>query len=97
MQCGLVGSYDPWNRDADPWDGQPGLDPSPVPEPDLQLLYQTHPNYVQRVARAALQSVQDGYLRPTDAARWLSTRHTRLFHRKITMTQTKPDRQREVT
>ncbi|HET9389064.1 MAG TPA: alpha/beta hydrolase domain-containing protein [Steroidobacteraceae bacterium] len=69
VACGLVGSYDPWNRDADPWDGQPGFDPSPTPEPDLQLLYQTHLNYVQRVTGATLKSVQDGYLRPADAAK----------------------------
>ncbi|HEY3785929.1 MAG TPA: alpha/beta hydrolase domain-containing protein [Steroidobacteraceae bacterium] len=66
VQCGLVGSYDPWNRDADPWDGQAGLDPSPTPEPDLQVLYETHPSYVQRVTRATAQSVIDGFLRPAD-------------------------------
>jgi hypothetical protein len=66
-QCGFIGSYDPWNHDSDPWDGQPGFDPSPVPEPDLQQLYSTHQSYVQHVAAAALQSTLDGYLRPVDA------------------------------
>ncbi|HVO49073.1 MAG TPA: alpha/beta hydrolase domain-containing protein [Steroidobacteraceae bacterium] len=64
--CGLTGSYDPWNRDSDPWDGQAGLDPSPTPEPDLQVLYSTHANYVERVTGATLQSVAGGYLRPAD-------------------------------
>ncbi len=68
-QCVYVGSYDHWNRDSDSWDGQAGLDPSPTPEPDLQLLYQTHANYVQRVTRATLQSVENGYLLPADGAR----------------------------
>jgi hypothetical protein len=65
-QCYLVGAYDPWNHDSDLWDGQAGLDPSPTPEPDLQVLYPSHQSYVERVAAAALQSVKDGYLRPAD-------------------------------
>ena len=68
-QCGFIGSYDPWNHDSDPWDGQVGYDPSPTPEPDLQLLYGNHANYVQRVAGAALQSVKYGFLRPVDGAK----------------------------
>jgi Alpha/beta hydrolase domain len=65
-QCYLAGAYDPWNHDSDLWEGQAGLDPSPTPEPDLQVLYSSHQNYVERVAAAALQSVKDGYLRPAD-------------------------------
>ena len=65
-QCYFVGAYDPWDHDSDPWDGQAGFDPSPTPEPDLQLLYPSHQTYVERVAAAALQSVQGGYLRPAD-------------------------------
>jgi hypothetical protein len=68
-QCWLTGSFDPWNHDSDVWDGQAGFDPSPTPEPDLQLLYSTHQNYVQRVTTATLQSVRSGYLRAADAAR----------------------------
>jgi hypothetical protein len=64
--CGYGGSYDPWNHDLDLWDGQAGMDPSPTPEPDLQMLYFSHQNYVERFAAAALQSVKDGYLLPTD-------------------------------
>jgi hypothetical protein len=68
-QCGFIGSYDPWNHDSDLWDGQAGFDPSPTPEPDLQLLYSSHQNYLQRVAGSALQSIKSGYLRPVDAAK----------------------------
>ncbi len=63
-----AGAYDPWNRDSDPWDGQTGLDPSPTPEPDLSLLYPSHANYVHRVTASAAKSVQEGFLRPRDAA-----------------------------
>lgn len=65
-QCSFTGSFDRWNHDSDSWDGQSGLDPSPTPEPDLQLLYLTHDNYVEHVAAAAWQSIEDGYLRPID-------------------------------
>jgi hypothetical protein len=68
-QCGLVGSFDPWNHDADTWDGRPGFDPSPAPEPDLQLLYPTHGDYVQKVAAATAQSIKDGFVRPADGAK----------------------------
>ena len=61
------GTHDMWNRDGDSWDGQPGLDDSPTPEPDLQLLYPSHVDYVRKVAKAALRSTQDGFLRPRDA------------------------------
>ena len=76
-QCYLAGAYDPWNHDSDLWDGQAGLDPSPTPEPDLQVLYPTHQNYVERFAAAALQSVKDGYLRPADGVQLaLDAAHT---------------------
>ena len=67
--CYLAGAFDPWNHDSDLWDGQAGFDPSPTPEPDLQVLYPTHENYVERFAAAALQSVKDGYLRPADGVK----------------------------
>ena len=68
-QCGLVGSFDPWNHDGDAWDGRPGFDPSPTPEPDLQLLYSTHEDYVQRVAAATAQLMKDGFVRPADGTK----------------------------
>jgi hypothetical protein len=68
-QCGLVGSFDPWNHDSDPWDGRAGFDPSPDPEPHLQVLYPTHEDYVQRVTAATARSIRDGYVRPADGAR----------------------------
>jgi hypothetical protein len=61
------GTHDTWNRDGDSWDGQAGLDDSPTPEPDLQLLYPSHEDYVRKVVKAALGSTQDGFLRPRDA------------------------------
>ncbi len=68
-QCYFVGAYDPWNDDADSWDGLPGFDPSPFPEPALTVLYPTHFNYVERVGSAALKAASGGYLRPADAAK----------------------------
>jgi Alpha/beta hydrolase domain len=68
-QCYFTGAFDPWNHDADPWDGQPGFDPSPSPEPDLKALYGSHQNYVERVVGASLKAVSLGYLRPLDAAK----------------------------
>lgn len=69
VQCALVGSYDPWNHDSDPWDRQPGLDPSPFPEPALRVLYPTHLNYVEQVTRATVQSIASGYVRPADGVK----------------------------
>ena len=62
-----LGAYDAWNRDSDAWDGQLGLDPSPTPEPDLQVLYPSHADYVRRVSASALRSVESGFMRPSDA------------------------------
>jgi hypothetical protein len=67
LPCALMGSFDPWNHDSDPWDGQAGRDPSPTPEPDLQLLYGTHTGYVLRVGVAAAGSAAGRFLRPADA------------------------------
>jgi len=61
------GTHDTWNRDGDSWDGQAGLDDSPTPEPDLQLLYPSHADYLRKIVEATLRSTQDGFLRPTDA------------------------------
>lgn len=61
------GTYDRWNRDSDTWDGQVGLDVSPTPEPDLQLLYPTRSDYLRKVAEATLRSTLAGFLRPRDA------------------------------
>jgi hypothetical protein len=58
-QCYFTGAFDPWNHDADPWDGQP----------DLKALYGSHQNYVERVVGASLKAVSLGYLRPLDAAK----------------------------
>ena len=64
--CFLAGARDPWNGDADPWDGQEGQDPSPTPEPVLSELYASHEGYVWRVAIAALFSSLRGYVLPED-------------------------------
>ena len=61
------GTHDTWNRDGDSWDGQAGLDDSPTPEPDLQLLYPSHADYLRKIVEATLRSTQDGFLRPSDA------------------------------
>ena len=66
--CFLWGTSDPWNGDSDTWDGQEGFDVSPTPEPDVQMLYGSHADYVARVAAAAARSVADGFLRRKDAA-----------------------------
>jgi len=63
-----AGAYDPWDEDSDPWDGQPGLDPSPTPEPVLQTLYPTHVDYVNQVSASAAAAVASGYFLPADAA-----------------------------
>ncbi len=65
--CVLWGTSDSWNRDSDAWDGQEGLEVSPTPEPDVQVLYGSHREYFGRVAAATLRSVTQGFLRPRDA------------------------------
>ena len=71
--CILAGSRDPWNGDADAWDGQAGLDPSPTPEPVLSELYASHEDYVRRVTVAALISTLRGYVLPQDVAAIVQT------------------------
>ena len=47
---------------TDPWDAQPGLDPSPDPEPSLATLYRTKHNYLEQYEEATEQSVARGFL-----------------------------------
>jgi hypothetical protein len=60
--CVLFGATDPWDGDSDPWDAQPGLDPSPDPEPSLATLYGTRHNYLERYEEATEESVEQGFL-----------------------------------
>jgi hypothetical protein len=60
--CVLFGATDPWDGDSDPWDAQPGLDPSPDPEPSLATLYGTRHNYLEQYEEAAEQSADQGFL-----------------------------------
>jgi hypothetical protein len=64
--CVLFGAHDPWNDDADAWDGVPGFDPSPTPEPRLSSLYPNHQIYVHKVEEAAIESTLQGFLLPRD-------------------------------
>jgi hypothetical protein len=60
--CILFGATDPWDGDTDAWDGQPGVDPSPTPEPSLAALYGTKLNYLVRYELATWQSSLEGFL-----------------------------------
>jgi hypothetical protein len=60
--CVLFGATDPWDGDSDPWDAQPGLDPSPDPEPSLALLYRTKHHYLDEYEEAVEQSIDRGFL-----------------------------------
>jgi hypothetical protein len=64
--CVLGGATDPWNGDADTWDGQAALDPSPTPEPVLADLYPTQVHYEFRYALAGLTQVLRGFILPRD-------------------------------
>lgn len=64
--CFLFGAVDPWNGDADAWDGT-GRDPSPTPEPTLAALYGKESTYVKAVKESAYALVAQGFLRPRDA------------------------------
>jgi hypothetical protein len=64
--CVLFGAHDPWDGDADAWDGLPGFDPSPTSEPNLRALYPSHHDYVLQVEKAAIVSVFAGFLLPED-------------------------------
>jgi hypothetical protein len=66
--CVLFGAHDPWNGDSDAWDGLPGFDPSPTPEPKLSVLYPSHHLYVREVEKAAIESVFSGFLLPEDVS-----------------------------
>ena len=65
--CVLFGATDPWDGDTDAWDGQPGVDPSPTPEPSLAALYGTKLNYLLQYELATGISVSRGFLLPDDA------------------------------
>lgn len=64
--CFLFGTVDPWNSDADPYDGGV-FDLTPTPEPSLSVLYGTEFRYVAAVAASAIRNALLGYLRPYDA------------------------------
>jgi hypothetical protein len=60
--CVLFGATDPWDGDSDAWDGHPGLDPSPDPEPSLVNLYGTRHNYLKQYEEATEESIARGFL-----------------------------------
>jgi hypothetical protein len=62
----LFGATDPWDGDSDAWDGQPGLDPSPTPEPSLAALYGTRHHYLEQYEEATEDSIQQGFLLRSD-------------------------------
>jgi Alpha/beta hydrolase domain len=64
--CVLFGAADPWDGDTDAWDGVAGLDPSPTPEPSLEVLYGTKLSYLIQYGFAAERSVFEGFLLPED-------------------------------
>lgn len=64
--CFLFGASDPWNHDANTYDGS-AVDPSPTAEPNLVDLYGNKTKYVFAVSASAVQLVFQGYLRPYDA------------------------------
>jgi hypothetical protein len=65
--CILFGATDAWDGDTDAFDGKPGLDPSPTPEPSLTALYGTRINYLVRYELATWQSMLQGFLLWDDA------------------------------
>jgi hypothetical protein len=64
--CRLYGASDPWNGNADAWDGTP-QDLSPNPEPSLRALYRNNAGYVRRVRDSANGLVRHGWLLEEDA------------------------------
>jgi hypothetical protein len=64
--CVLFGAASPWDGNSDPWDGVPGLDPAPSPQPSLQVLYGTKLSYLIQYGFAAARSVFEGFLLPED-------------------------------
>ena len=64
--CVLFGATSPWDGNSDPWDGVPGLDPAPSPQPSLEVLYGTKLSYLIQYAFAAERSVFEGFLLPED-------------------------------
>jgi hypothetical protein len=60
--CVLFGATDPWDGDSDAWDGQPGFDPSPTPEPSLVALYGTRHRYLEQYEEATEDSIERGFL-----------------------------------
>jgi len=74
--CFLFGAVDPWNGDADAWDGNPAFDISPAPEPSLSALYGSESRYVASVGLSALRLVVQGFLVPRDAAEIVATART---------------------
>jgi hypothetical protein len=66
--CVLFGATDPWDGDSDAWDGQPGFDPSPTPEPSLAALYGTRHRYLEQYEEATEDSIERGFLLRSDRA-----------------------------
>jgi hypothetical protein len=64
--CVLFGATDPWDGDSDAWDGVAGLDPSPTPEPSLEVLYGTRLNYLIQYGFATARSVIERFALPED-------------------------------
>lgn len=64
--CVLFGASDPWNSDADLWDGQSESDPSPTPEPDLSVMYVDEADYVQQITAAADNLMTQGFILSED-------------------------------
>jgi Alpha/beta hydrolase domain len=75
--CTLGGAVDPWNGDADTWDNQPALDPSPTPEPVPADLYPTQVHYAFRYALAGLIQTVRGFLLARDLPEVVDTALTR--------------------
>jgi Alpha/beta hydrolase domain len=71
--CVLGGATDPWNGDADTWDGQAALDPSPTPEPVPADLYPTQVHYELRYALAGLVQTLRGFILVRDLSEVVDT------------------------
>ena len=65
--CFLFGATDPWNRDGNPYDGDPAFDLTATPEPNPSELHGKRSRYVSAVRRSAAALVDAGYMRPYDA------------------------------
>jgi hypothetical protein len=64
--CGLFGSWDAWNDDADSYDGTE-FDGSPSPEPSMTAIYGTPESYRAWFGLGVWIAIQQGFLLPEDA------------------------------